>query len=433
MGRRWLACGGACAALLLAWAPTVLSQAETALPEPEAPKMDAHTIAERFLRACVEKRYSAAELDMDPELARALPQAALAAALEQLQQDHDIDGLTHLAGEPLGEKRVEVFLVERGEQPLFANVVVLPNGKVGGLHFQPGTARKTPNESIDDAERLVTGIGPAKVSGAVVLPKVPAMASAVIVPGSGSQDRDGPLGGPRLLAGLARALARHGIATIRYDKRPLVGPAKSVTLDAELVDDAVAALAWLRSDPDTSRLPVFVIGHSLGGLAAPSVGARSPPVAGLVLLATPGRPLTQVMLDQLGRSGALDEVLRRELSAVEDGTIADDAVLLGAPGAYWKDLLRRDPIGMARASGTPVLVVRGRRDTQVQQADLDTWVSGLAPGQVTSSCPDEVDHLLARTGQGAGTVAEPVVRAIVDFVSKHSGMPGRIGSAGPGR
>src|SRR5690606_40052515 len=56
--------------------------------------------------------------------------------------------------------------------------------------------------------------------------------------------------------------------------------------------------------------PTLLLGHSEGGLIALEAAARRPDLAGLVLLATPGRPAADVLRGQLE---ALDQPLRAEI------------------------------------------------------------------------------------------------------------------------
>jgi len=77
---------------------------------------------------------------------------------------------------------------------------------------------------------------------------------AVLEQGSGVQDRDGTAGPNKIQQQLAWGLAARGIATLRYDRRAKVAPqtfAVHPDLDHEVVLDAIAALAWAGTVPDT--------------------------------------------------------------------------------------------------------------------------------------------------------------------------------------
>src|SRR5262249_53099638 len=136
---------------------------------------------------------------------------------------------------------------------------------------------------------------------------------------------------------------------------------RDANVDKEIIDDAVDALRRLREfvgvDPDR----IYVVGHSLGALVAPEIAARGGPVAGLVLLAAPGRPLPEIVLDQLKAIQAPAAHIadaEQKLKALSSHQLAPDAQVLGAPASYWWDLAGRDEIAIAKRLGKPVLLVR---------------------------------------------------------------------------
>lgn len=129
--------------------------------------------------------------------------------------------------------------------------------------------------------------------------------AVVLVTGSGAQNRDEELLGHKPFLVIADYLARHGIASLRYDDR---GVAKSTgnfaaSTSADFADDAESAVRFLRTQPGVAPDRVGIIGHSEGGLIAPIVAARSKKVAFIVLLAGPGIPGDSILLLQ----GALIE------------------------------------------------------------------------------------------------------------------------------
>jgi pimeloyl-ACP methyl ester carboxylesterase len=65
------------------------------------------------------------------------------------------------------------------------------------------------------------------------------------------------------------------------------------------------------------------------------------------------------------------------VARLKDGGLGKER-LLGAPQAYWKDLAARDGIGSAKKLGKPTLILRGDRDYQVIEEDVEAWREGLA-------------------------------------------------------
>ena len=113
--------------------------------------------------------------------------------------------------------------------------------------------------------------------------------AVVLVHGSGPNDRDETIGPNKPFRDLAWGLATQGVAALRYDKRSKVHAGKmaaleSMTVDDEVIADAVAAVRLLRQTDEVDPDRVFVIGHSLGGHLAPRVAAEADGVAGVVIL-----------------------------------------------------------------------------------------------------------------------------------------------------
>ena len=113
--------------------------------------------------------------------------------------------------------------------------------------------------------------------------------AAVLVSGSGQQDRDESIMGHRPFAVLADALARAGIVVLRYDDRGVggssPGPDLMAATTADFTDDALGAVGFLGSRADVRV--VGIVGHSEGGVIAPAAAGRSDAVAFVVLLAGP--------------------------------------------------------------------------------------------------------------------------------------------------
>ena len=102
----------------------------------------------------------------------------------------------------------------------------------------------------------------------------------LIIAGSGPTDRDGnnPADGHNdSLKKLAQNLARHGIASLRYDKRGVAASRTATPDERDLsveryVADAEGWAGLLRDDPRFDRL--ILIGHSEGALIASLAAAR---------------------------------------------------------------------------------------------------------------------------------------------------------------
>ena len=211
-------------------------------------------------------------------------------------------------------------------------------------------------------------------------------------------------------------------------------------MQAETIDDALSAVAQLRTTDGLDPKRIFVLGHSLGGMVAPRIGQADPQIAGLIMLAgCLSRPLEDVMVEQARYVLSLKEKPSAEEKAslaefestaakVKKLTAADassSALLKGAPPAYWLDLRQHDPLAIAKGLKQPLLILQGGRDYQTGQVDFDRWKEALrAQSRVTFKLYPKLNHLFI-AGEGKSTpeeylqpghVAEPVVADVAEWI-----------------
>jgi uncharacterized protein len=205
-------------------------------------------------------------------------------------------------------------------------------------------------------------------------------AVALLIAGSGSTDRDGngPQLKPATLKKLSGALAAHGIATLRYDKRGAGGWKKEFGAPEnfrfkDFVDDAAALVDHLRGTGKFSR--IAVVGHSEGGLVA-ILTARRVPVDCLVLLATSARKQGDLLKAQLEKQLSPERFapIAKAIDTIMAGGIADPppAGLAIAPAMQpgMASVFTEDPIDSLRKIDVPTLIVAGGRDRQLARLDF---------------------------------------------------------------
>jgi pimeloyl-ACP methyl ester carboxylesterase len=151
------------------------------------------------------------------------------------------------------------------------------------------------------------------LAGTLTLPKTDKPPVAVLINGSGPQDRDETIAGHKPFAVIADHFSRNGIAVLRYDER---GVGRSTgqfagSTSEDLATDVEAAMEYLKTRDDVDPEKIILVGHSEGGLLAPMIASRRTDVAGLVLLAAPGINGEKIVFDQSRRiaqaSGLYDE------------------------------------------------------------------------------------------------------------------------------
>lgn len=319
-----------------------------------------------------------------------------------------------------------VCLCERGKVTL--RIVVDGEDRLSGLWFD-GVDRDvayTPPEYVDvkafREEKVTVSAGQFPLPGTLTLPKAAGHHPAVVlVHGSGPLDEDETVGGCKPFRDLAWGLASRGIAVLRYEKRthkhPTATRPADWTLDAETIDDAVAAVNVLRKCPEIDAKRIYVAGHSLGGMAAPFIATRDGKLAGIIIMAGTPRSILDVVRDQIdyqaGLGGTLDEKTQtrvREaeeaLAAIRAGKLEGASEKLGMPAAYLARLDKLDTGQAAAKLKIPILIIQGKRDCQATQKDFDAWKKVLANRKnVTFKLYDRLNHLFV-AGEGPSTGAE---------------------------
>jgi len=321
-------------------------------------------------------------------------------------------------------------------------------GQVAGMYFRPPNKAlpftwKRPPYSKPESfhEREVTiGSDMWKLTGTLTTPvsggRVPGI---LLVHGPGPNDRNESLFATRIFEDLAEGLSSRGYAVLRYDKRSKVyGEELSqmeYTLDDETVEDAARALALLRTQPEVDPRRVYLIGHSLGGYAAPRIAARDGKLAGVIFLAGLARPVEDAAFDQTeyvahlkGDPGPSEQArldqLKAEVEKVKklDPKGDNPPIALGLPTTWWLNVKAYNPPAEAKKLPIPMLVLQGDRDFQITAKDFDLWKSALSGRKDVTfhNYPALNDLFIA--GEGAGSPAEyhspgNVAPAVVDDIA----------------
>jgi fermentation-respiration switch protein FrsA (DUF1100 family) len=141
--------------------------------------------------------------------------------------------------------------------------------------------------------------------------------AAILVSGSGPQDRDETLMGHKPFLVIADYLTRMGVAVLRYDDRGTAGSTGDFAsaTSADLATDAASALDFLKARKEIDAAKIGIIGHSEGGLIAPIVASSREDVAFIVLLAGTGVNGAEIIKRQgeliLRDAGADDKLVDR--------------------------------------------------------------------------------------------------------------------------
>ncbi|WP_199010660.1 MULTISPECIES: alpha/beta fold hydrolase [Pseudomonas] len=284
---------------------------------------------------------------------------------------------------------------------------------------------------------LDTGHG--ELYGSLLLPKSEQPVPVVlIISGSGPTDRDGnnPDGGRNdSLKRLAWVLAKHNIASVRYDKRGVAASLaatpdeRNLTLDA-YVADAVAWGKQLKADPRLGQL--IVLGHSEGALIA-SLAAPQLDAAGVISISGTARPVDQVLRQQLSYRLPPALMVRSNelLDSLKAGQVDTDVppalqvIFRPSVQPYLITLFREDPAAAFARLKMPALIIQGSNDIQVSVDDARVLKAAKPDAQLTlidgmnhvmRIVPNDLKRQLASYKDPQLPLAAELGRSIISFI-----------------
>ena len=142
--------------------------------------------------------------------------------------------------------------------------------------------------------------------------------AAVLITGSGPQNRDEEILGHKLFAVIADHLTRKGFIILRVDDRGIgksTGEFKKATSE-DFASDVSSSVDYLLSRPEADPKKIGLIGHSEGGMIAPMVAVQRKDISFIVLLAGPGVQIMELMAEQneaIARSAGVSDKALTEI------------------------------------------------------------------------------------------------------------------------
>ena len=233
------------------------------------------------------------------------------------------------------------------------------------------------------SEEVTFANGDVKLAGTLTIPKSgkAPYPAAVIITGSGGQDRDGAVGLFYLYKLIAERLSNAGVAVLRADDRgigksTMPNPSRSTSY-RDLINDSRAAFDYLTQRTEIEKSRIALVGHSEGSETALTIAAEDSRVAAIILLAGTARPVDRVAVEQSIYQAALQETIDPgDLSKLPDVAKAVLARFDSArnqkppasgddPNAWFREHLASDPAVLAKRVKCPVLILNGERDALV--------------------------------------------------------------------
>jgi pimeloyl-ACP methyl ester carboxylesterase len=230
---------------------------------------------------------------------------------------------------------------------------------------------------------------------------------AILISGSGAQDRDETFMGHKPFLVLSDHLTKQGIGVLRFDDR---GHGKSTgdfgaATTADFAKDVLSAIEYLKTRKDVDFKHIGLIGHSEGGIIAPLAANQTKDVSFIVLLASTGISGTELSVMQsktlrgfpvkdevayekdtrkaiaIVTSNKGSEEIKKEIRAHYNGFLRPILTSLGAPDKNIKAFidnqvkastkpwnryfLQYNPADEFEKLQIPVLSINGSKDTQV--------------------------------------------------------------------
>ena len=272
--------------------------------------------------------------------------------------------------------------------------------------------------------------------------------AVLLVPGIGLVDRDENLAGVPIFAELAAALSEAGYLVLRYDKRGIGqsgGRAESAALDS-YVDDVLTVVRYLERRDDVDRDRIVVAAHGEGSWVALQAAAEENDIAAVALLAAPGTPGAELVLEQqqlrLEQYATPQDERQRQVALQERiiAAVLDEGAWSDVPQhmrqradtPWFRSFLEFDPARVVRRTRQPVLIVHGKLDRQIPVAHADRLAEMLEARRRREATLEVarlpgIDHRLLDASAGAideysqlldRRVSSEVITALTDWMDR---------------
>lgn len=204
---------------------------------------------------------------------------------------------------------------------------------------------------------------------------------ALIIAGSGPTDRNGnnPMMKNNSLKMLAEALAKNGIASLRYDKRGIGESKASAVTETSLVfenytEDAKSWINFLKLDKRFTQLTV--IGHSEGSLIGMIAGTKANK---FISIAGAGESADKLLKSQISSKSnkVIEDMTFPIIDSLKSGNKVKkvDPMLnsLFRPSIqpYLISWFKYDPQTEIKKLTVPILIIQGNNDLQVPVQDAE--------------------------------------------------------------
>lgn len=279
--------------------------------------------------------------------------------------------------------------------------------------------------------------------------------TVLILSGSGPLDRDG--NGKQelnLYNQLAQIFSDAGCATLRYDKRG-VGNSGGSTLATgmlDLMDDARAALHFLKQDKRIDQNRLSIAGHSEGAMLATSIAADED-LAGVIFISGAAQTLREALTYQReliakeikekpGLSGRFMRLLNIHKLAQKQGDKFDEKMLnskqdvirhqfIKMPAKWFREHYQYDLHSDLEKIECPVLAIAGEKDVQSTPESVYNVVDYIPTDLVEAKIIPNMNHMLRHQDEPTstlnlkkiykrtGVLSPDLVHTLQDWIKRH--------------
>lgn len=195
----------------------------------------------------------------------------------------------------------------------------------------------------------------------------------LLISGSGQQNRDEEIFEHKPFLVIADYLARHGIATLRYDDRGTAQSTgdRSQATTKDYADDAAAGIEWLKNKNTFGK--IGILGHSEGSSIAFMLGAQ-------------GKADFVISLAGIGVKG--DSALTAQVNRINE--LSGNAVnitieqyrenIAQLNNSWLNFFIDYDPTNDIQSTSCPVMAINGTKDVQVVAAINLPSIQAKLPG-----------------------------------------------------